>query len=197
MSMTNGSAIHWSMSDIELWTKQMFRMQARVPIVARLTGQPSGALHHTYRVENSGRSSPSGQSASKMEWFLETPTRQYLAAVLAHHYLTALDHMDARVAFADAFYHLSHLLGADVSPQTYGYGVGSQVPDSAVRDRETDYSIPFTRAALLMSHMYDQKGRPNPTSTVTIRRCRKCTSAFLDVHMSVAMHCPVCAKHAH
>jgi hypothetical protein len=168
------------------WGAAMARMQARACTISQLTGLSKNEACRIYKEVNGGRSSPSGQQPTSLDWFMKTPARRFHSAMFLMLYEQSAQHYPSGLALAHAFYHLSRMTADEHQ---------APVPMGAYRPSEDAYTLNFARASYLARVYDDEKDLHGMRkSSLKLHRCRVCRGIFLGEAHDTS-RCPLCEKH--
>ncbi|UUZ66280.1 FlhC family transcriptional regulator (plasmid) [Polaromonas sp. P1-6] len=168
------------------WARAMARMRARACTISDQLGVSSAEARRVWREEN-GQSSPSGLQPSHFDWYLKTPERRYQSALLVLLDQKALSQYPSAVAFTHAYYHFSRM--------TAGEWQKNGTRDPAFRDKEGDYTIPYSRGFYLVKNYQDSLYPDNSRKCeLLLRACRQCRGKYMSHRDEPGGQCPVCAS---
>lgn len=175
--------------DLFPWARLMIRMLARASTVTRQLGLSKAEAGKLWR-ETHGRSSPSGQTPSDMNWFLKTPERRFDAAFMLLAYHTSLATIPAEKAFAQTYYYYARMTAAGWKDQTDC--------DGAFREKEEDYTIPYSRGDYLVRTYTDTRGIDGlRLCPLLLKACRICNTKYLSHVDEHGSKCQICEKLHH
>lgn len=166
------------------WAEMMVAMGGRSCVVAQLTKLSDAEVRGIYQ-RVLGRSSPSGQQPTDLNWYLRSPIRRLHSALLVVLYAQC-KHMPPYAAFANAYYHYARTTAASVERQKW-------TRDPAFRTSEKDYVIPFSRGYFLVSMYSDETDAYGKRlCELQMRRCKKCGGLYMSHITEASTLCPVC-----